>query len=495
MASETSSRPSFSARQRWAIGLHVILALLVVLSVVVMANLLSHDHFIRIHWSTRDKVELHPRTISLLKSFTNQVKVTLYYDKHDPLYNTIADLLTEYRLVNPKITIQAVDYRLDPGAGEKIKEKYKLNSPQDKNLVIFDCEGRPPLPLPGDAVASYELEPVPGDKDGALQKTPTAFKGEMMFTAALLAVINPKPLHAYIVTGHGEARVDDKDELAGYSKFADVLREDHVSIQNLSLLGTNPIPSDCQLLIIPGPQTDMAPSELEKVDQYLTQGGRLLAMFSAATVNLDTGLEKLLSKWGVVVGHDIVVDEEHSSTPNHLDVIVSAFSMHPVVNPLLGQGLFLIQPRPIDRLVVKPQRADAPAVEVLGASGENSYLRDDPSHHRNSFHLMVAVEKKAVKGVVPERGNTRIIVIGDWQLFANQVLDLQNVANRDFASYAVNWLMERFELLRGIGPRPFEPHKFVMTNSQSQSAQWVLLAGMPGGVLLLGCLVWFRRRG
>jgi LPXTG-motif cell wall-anchored protein len=33
-----------------------------------------------------------------------------------------------------------------------------------------------------------------------------------------------------------------------------------------------------------------------------------------------------------------------------------------------------------------------------------------------------------------------------------------------------------------------------MTKSQLQSAQFILLGGMPGAVLLLGGMVWLRRR-
>jgi LPXTG-motif cell wall-anchored protein len=136
------------------------------------------------------------------------------------------------------------------------------------------------------------------------------------------------------------------------------------------------------------------------------------------------------------------------------------------------------------------QPADAPHVEEIAFSGQHSFLRGDPSP-KPHFPLMVAVEK-GIQGVITERGATRMVVVGDSLCLANRQLD--SWANRDFARLAVNWLLGRTQLLKGLGPRPVAEYKLVMTKSQLQSAEWILLAGMPGGALLLGGLVWLRRR-
>ena len=121
MAGEAHPKPSFSPYRKWGIGLHVFFLMLVVLSVVVMANYISQEYYLRFHISTHNQIELSPRTVGLLRSLTNQVKVTLYYDTDDEasLYSTVAELLGEYRLVNPRITIQTVDYIRDPGLAQR----------------------------------------------------------------------------------------------------------------------------------------------------------------------------------------------------------------------------------------------------------------------------------------------------------------------------------------------------------------------------------------
>jgi hypothetical protein len=71
---------------------------------------------------------------------------------------------------------------------------------------------------------------------------------------------------------------------------------------------------------------------------------------------------------------------------------------------------------------------------------------------------------------------------------------LRNLTNRDFAEYALNWLLERSQLLGGLGPRSIVEYSVVMSQSQLLRVEWLLLGAIPGGVLLLGGLVWLRRR-
>ena len=132
----------------------------------------------------------------------------------------------------------------------------------------------------GNALAQYVLEQVPNEKEREFRRKPTAFVGETAFTMVLLDVTSPKPLKACFLQGHGEHRIDSGDDQAGYLKFASVLHQNYIQVEPLSLLGTNTVPMDCNLLVIAGPRETIPDLELEKIEQYLNQGGRLLALFN-----------------------------------------------------------------------------------------------------------------------------------------------------------------------------------------------------------------------
>ncbi len=97
-------------------------------------------------------------------------------------------MLNEYHAVNPNLSIRTVDYVRDAGEAEKIKEQYKLNSPTDKNLIIFDRGGgRLPKIVPGDALTpNTHCEQVPNEKEREFRKKPVAFlrRNDVHFHAA-----------------------------------------------------------------------------------------------------------------------------------------------------------------------------------------------------------------------------------------------------------------------------------------------------------------------
>ena len=469
------------------------------MALVGMLNYLAARHFTRVSVAAaRSQVELSPLTRRTLESLTNDVKVTIYFDKDEALFEPVSALLREYKFANPHIVVDFVDYYHDPGTAEVTKRKYGLPETATKNVVIFDCAGQKRL-IYDSELSELDIAPLMTGQSKEIRRT--HFKGEMLFTSALQSVTSFRPLKAYFVQGHSEHRPDSDDKLMGYSKFASMLDGNNVKYETVTLFGSSDIPPDCNLLIIAGPIDPFLNEEMDKIERYLKQGGRLLVLFNYATVKRPTGLEKLLARWGVDVGGNIVVDRENFMRQDN-DMIVSHFGDHPLIKPLADSRLYIILPRSISRVQSPSSGADASKVEVLASTGPNGRVITDirekmalyerPDDFVGSVPIMAAVEKGAIPGVLADRGSTRIVVTGDSYFLRNGTIE--SVANLEFASYAVNWLLARNEFLVALPPRPIKEYKLSMTHSQRAAVSWILLAGMPASVLLLGLLVWIRRR-
>lgn len=495
----TQLPPSFSPARRWAIGFDVVLRSLLVLAVVGLVNFLAARFFHRFFLSPQTRIELAPRSLNVVHALTNHVEVTLFYDRKDDYYPEINNLLNEYHLENPRIVVHTVDYVRDAGEAELVKARFSLNAQTDKNLVIFSLPDGTHKIIPGDLLTQYKTELAqhqdPSTHQLEFERKPTAFVGENAFTGALLALESSHQLQAYFLQGHGEASLtnDSETSAAGLLKFGVVLQQNDLAVSNLDLATAPEVPADCNLLIIAGPRVPLYASELDKVDQYLREGGRLFLLFNAYSATRPTGLEPILQRWGVQVLDDIARDPNHTITG--YDLLVNDYGHHPLVSSLAQLSLQLYSPRPVARINWPTPPADAPEVDELVYTSPTATLqldRTEPPHH---YPLACAVEQKTMVGGANRRGSGRIVVIGDDIFLGNHYIDGgEGGANRDFLNATLSWLLDRPQLLDGIGPHPVSEFRLAITTHQQAQLRWILLGALPGAALLVGILVWFTRR-
>ena len=498
MATPPQPQPSFSPRQKWSIALNVALSTFAAFALLVGINYLSSRYFHhRFYLSQDTRVQLSPKTLSVLKALTNHVDITVYYDKAEPLYADIMSLLQEYQAHSSKLRVETIDYYRDPGRAAAFLAKQRIGAITNKDFVVFESNGRS-LSVDGNWLNQYQYNWQPStnanDSTMYINMKRIRFNGEMLFTTKIYALTQAKPLKAYFLKGHGERSPSDASD-TGCEKLANMFHRNYVDTEVLdNLFSTNSIPQDCSLLVIDGPRAEFQDIELDKISQYLEQGGRLFALFDQLSAPHNIGLEKVLEKWNVRVTHGAVSDPKYATDETGLTFAVSALTVHDLMKPILGRQLIILTPRPIARIKAPSQSAtEEPQVTELAFSSTNSVLAENPKGEPHQYPLMAAVEKNAPKGVVTdERGATRMLITGDAYFLDNQMIGWG--ANEDFAEAAVNWLLERTRFLEGVGPRPVSEYQLLLNPKQTNAVKGLLLGAIPGGILLFGGLVWLRRR-
>lgn len=485
---------SFSWARRWGASLNLLISVAAVLALVAMVNYLAIRHFTRFHWNKDTEAALSTRTREVLATLTNQVKVIVYFNSEDALFPRIKGLLKEYQFASPRIEVQYVDYLRDGAAARKVKQDYKLTAQNDRDVVIFDANGSQVVANSGE-LSDYDTAALIAGR--SQEVTRTHFKGEMVFTSKIYAVSAGRKTIAYYMLDNGQHPVVS-DIPDGYGKFIALLNdENNFEVRPVRLTGTNDVPPDCGLLIIAGPTTPLSSAELDRIQRYLEQGGRAIISFNSGSAMIAnrTGLEKLLAKWQVDVGQNVVSDRENSISNTGLDVVPVELGGHPITAALRNARVLLYMPRTIRALRGGGSRTDDSRVTELLMTGPNSVVitdlrrREIDPAQTGPKPLMAVVEKSA-PGL--QRGSTRIVVLGDSTVWGNQFISLD--ANREFAAAAANWLVSQSVLLSGIPPRQLKSYKVAVTQAQMQTMRWVLLGGLPAAVLFLGLLVSWRRR-
>ncbi len=496
-------QPSFVPARRFTTAFSVAVSVVSALVIVVALNYLAVTrHVWRRDFSDAGARPLSPLTLQTLDGLTNDVKATVLFRSDSPLFPHVDRMLREYAVRQPRLTFQHVDYLRSPGMAELAKVRFKLGT-ATSDLVAFESGGRQFVVSAADLTVynGDDIRAVMGGE--AVEIRRAGFRGEERFTAAIAAVSEGTVYHAAYLQGHGEHPGDSDEAIMGYAKFNSLLvNERNLRLEALKLAGTtNTIPADCQLLIIAGPTSPFLNPELAQIEAFLQRGGRLLVLLHPHAVARSTGLENLLARWAVYCPPMYAGDEQLTYTT--LDVQSKSFGGHALMAPLRREegSLYFPLPRVVAPMPADRLGPDAPKAEILITTSESGLTKSkvadgnaafDPARDRRGpVPLAVAAEKGGVAGVSAGRGATRLIVIGDSTMFGNKTLGDAN--NRDFAGLCVSWLLDRPQSL-AIGPRPVNEYRLNLTDDQLGTLRWVLIGALPGGVLVLGWMVWLRRR-
>ncbi|MDE3083701.1 MAG: Gldg family protein, partial [Verrucomicrobiota bacterium] len=316
----------------------------------------------------------------------------------------------------------------------------------------------------------------------------------------------------YFLSGHGEQRPDDVDPARGLSLLSDELRRRNFDVELLDLAVTKKIPDDAALLIASGPQGPFDPFEQELLRQFLARrAGRFILLIDPARV---TGLDDLLADWGIIDDDDLVCDTGAQNITDDGDLILWAYSPHPVTQTLINNNLRLrLGPARTVRADPRHALGEGLTVTVLAATsptawGERGYrLRELPTYDpgvdlkgtpqtQNRLGVVVASERVGARGVNGEtlpfsvRGG-RLIVCGTSEFATNN--RITNPGNQNFILAAINWATDRDTSLV-IPARPIERYQLSLSRLDLAKLRLGLLLLPPAVAAVLGLLVYWTRR-
>ena len=482
--SDPQQLASFSPTVRGAISRRVILAAVVATVCVVLANLLALQNPARIVLSQSANHSLSPLTKNVLGALTNDVRAVVLFDRQADLFESVKNLLTEYERMSPRLKLELIDPTRDPARAEAVQQELRLPIRSPENRVIFAANDS------AKAINESELSIL--DLSGFMdtrEARRTHFTGEQLFTSAIVAVTEGRQTKVGFVIGHGEHKASDTGGQWGYSKFANILQQKGLLLKEIPLAGTNSIPADCRMLIIAGPRTRYNRDELAKLREFVGTGGSLFTLFNFYSLQRPTGVEKFLADYDFEIGFNQVSDSKNEQSGQGGLLLVDDLGSHPITKPILDSRLHLLLPRSVG--FPEAENDDSPPGSILAHSSDAGQAVGQIQGNKDSVERegkipLIAAKLHANDGQPP----ARLVVAGDSLLLGNSAIEAG--ANRDFASLAVNWLLEREHLL-AIAPRTVTEYRIDLNRAEMTSVTWLLLLVLPGGTLGLG-LLWWRRQ-
>jgi ABC-type uncharacterized transport system involved in gliding motility auxiliary subunit len=506
-----SSENPNRTRQALAKGSLLSAGVLLVAALLGLVNYLGMKYYKRFDWTGTKLYSLSDKTRSVLTGIPEgrEVDVTLFLPPGSTLHDASKELLERYAAATPKVRFRAIEADKNLIEAQRLVDKYQLSS---LNVVVFES-GDDRRVIEESDLADYDYS---GMQFGQAPQM-TGFKGEEAFTGAILELVEQRKPKVVVVSGHGEASIDDTG-LSGLSQVRDLLGKENLTIESWASLGKPDVPEGTDLLVIAGPKAAFVPAELEALSRYLDRGGRMLVTLDPVLGPqvAGSGLEAWLAGRGVDVRNDIVVDPA-ATVPSYSPetLFVSATGDHEVIESL-AQAQYPV----IVALARSVNPGTAPggteATTLLATTpdgwGETdlanlSKVAKDAADTPSPVALAVAVaakskaepapfEEEPLDAPKPEDAGAdaptwRLLVVGDTDVATNALLP--SAGNPTFVANAFNWLLERQNLL-GIGPKKPEQVRLSLTPGQLSRITWGVLAGLPLLAIVAGILVWRRRR-
>lgn len=511
--SSSEQQPKVVTIQRFQIGLNVLIQLIVFAGIIAMVNYLSFRHFKRWDLSRDQKYALSSQTRSLLGSLAKPVKAVLFFSGGSDIAPDVNALLREYEFAaDKKFNTEIVDPFRSFTRASELQAKYKFGA--SENILILDYDGRSKFVNATD-MADYEQPDQMAMMMGQVQPKLKAFKGEQAITSALLELTEGKPNKVYFVGGHGEPDLKDKD----LTIFNEGLKRQNIQVEPLNLLNVNSVPEDARAVIVCGPKYDLSELEIKLLADFFEQKkGRLFVLLNPyaktqrlvdwlATQGITPEADRIIKvgnflamnetsgapevKKGTISQAGFVIQDSGTSiTPK--DLVTASKSLMGVT-----QSLSLDRSRETTakiKFIPFLQSAEGFWGEVdPGESDERPAFFDPSRDHLGPLTIAVAAEKGGVADRRVKVETSRLVVIGNAELLGNSTYRLAEGINLDVAVNALNWLLDREELV-GIPPKEKTSIALSISETELRNLALAVMAGVPGFVAMLGLLNWLQRR-
>lgn len=312
---------------------------------------------------------------------------------------------------------------------------------------------------------------------------------EQAFTSAIMAVTDPSPVTVTFLEG--------RNELSEFSYFRTLLNANGYTVKTANIT-TDDIPEDTNVLVIGAPKVDYLPEELDKVDKFLFNDGKLgrQLIYVADYGQSDTpNIDEFLKEYGLEIGKGVVCETYQSNYYQQ-----NYYTIATEISDDFRQDMTNASPE----LLVLSSRPVNPLYEEDGmiktfkyvSSSKDAYTMDTLSQETltKGQQNYVVLASKASFGVDnDDTYYSNILAIGGSSIIADQVLAYNQYQNREYILSVINGLTGKTKGIT-ITPKVISGNIFDINEGQKTKLKWTFIAIIPMIVLVTGLVIWIRRK-
>lgn len=292
--------------RRWIAGIAVMLAA----GITVTLNIIAHRYDTRWDMTANKQYTLSQQSVDIAKALDRKIEVKGFFIPGTPDASNVKDLLSRYTEHSSLIEVSWID----PFSQPTVAQENKVSA--ETGALILKA----------------------GDKE---QRIESKFDEESV-TNALIRLTSDVVHTVCFVQGHGEPEMDDSSSQLGLGFVKKKLEDQNYEVSALSLVGTQPTPETCKVVILAAPEAALLPAELDRLAVYVAGGGALIGLMDPRTPG---AVAADMARYGIAVGNDVVVEMDpyrvFNSSPFMPLLPEDAYEAHPLTNKLSGASVLL----------------------------------------------------------------------------------------------------------------------------------------------------------
>lgn len=498
----------------------VFVALLVLVNVV--TTMIFDRYPVTIDLTSNKIYSVSNDTEDYVKKVNVDVQVTVFADENTytnySSYNKQAvELLKNYSKLNHHITYRFVDIDSHPEIvkeytdtisqfdiifetktkvdGKEISRTRKLGM---LDLLTFTDEFEQKLSQSG-----YSIDTLAQQAGGDLAflsyygSYVESSNAEQAFTSALMTVTDPNPVYVTILTG--------RSELTQLTYFQTLLTANGYNVNTVDITSED-IPSDTDVVVIPAPKTDYLEEDITKVSDFLNNDGKLgkQLLYIASYGQEDTpNLDEFLSEYGLAIGDGVICESDSGKYYNSPCVTVASdvsdnFTQDvSTENPAILSALC----RPVKTLF---DQQDMVSTDAYLKSSDSAYTANvNISQTTGQVQIgdalvkgqqnYMAVGSKAKFTDDNDTLYSNVIAVGSEGLLSDTYLQYSQYQNSEYFISVINGLTGKTAGIT-ITPKTITGNVFDITQQQKTALKWTFCLGVPVVVLVVGIVIWVRRK-
>ncbi|OAS14458.1 GldG family protein [Paenibacillus oryzisoli] len=458
---------------KWIRGTNATVLSIAVIGIFIILTIFLHSlKGFQVDLTKNKNFTLSEQTTAALKNLNQDIHVIAFTnsgDGNDFVTRQVTDMVQEYKKQSSKITYDEYDMLKQPS----MAKQYGVDQ---GGTIIFEMGTKK------QNINFYEL--FVGQQDGSY-----TFSGEEKFTQAIQSLTSTEKHTVYLLSGHQEYPA------SAMSIFKSSLAAANYDVKDLNLYVEGKIPDDAQMLMLLGPQNDLNDKEAELIQTYLKGKGKI---YIALGFNKDMAtkwknIDAIMKTFGVQDQHAIAIETKQTSLYDPL-TIIPEYGSHDITNKLSSNNLITMLSLAVSL------NADESAPDYTKSL---LLTTTDKAYGETDINLLAQSKTKQdttdVKGplnlgyaIADKDNKPKAVVLGGSTFILDQ--DIQNQGNKDFALNSISWLQEQKDQIT-IRPRQGDAFQQAMiTPSQANTIFLVTIVFMPLLFLVIGGLIWWRRR-